>query len=219
MARIEVISFDMEGTLIDDSFSNLIWETDVPRLYAERHGLGPEEARRRVLAEYDSVGEGRPEWYDVDYWFRRFQLEADWRELLEERSGDCRPYPESAEVLERMGELYTLVVTSNTIREFLEVQLRRLPKVFTRVFSASSDFGEVKKSPQFYYRICRELGSRPDEMAHVGDHFRFDYEAASQAGLRAYHLDRSGNSSGEHSVRDLLEFESSVSIAGAKPHK
>jgi HAD superfamily hydrolase (TIGR01549 family) len=211
MARIEVVSFDMEGTLIDDSFSSLIWETDVPRLYAERHGLGPEEARRRVLAEYDSVGEGRPEWYDVDYWFRRFELEGDWRELLEDRREACRPYPETVEVIERMGEAYTLVVTSNTIREFLEVQLRKLPDVFAHVFSASSDFGEVKKSPQFYHKICHEVSRRPGEMVHVGDHYRFDYEAASQAGLRAYHLDRSGASKSEHSVRDLLEFEKSLS--------
>ena len=60
---ITIVSFDMEGTLVESSFSNLIWETDIPRLYADRHGLGFEAARMKVLEEYGEVGEHRPEWY------------------------------------------------------------------------------------------------------------------------------------------------------------
>jgi len=40
---IEVVSFDMEGTLVPTDFSSLIWETDIPRLYGEKNGLGFEE--------------------------------------------------------------------------------------------------------------------------------------------------------------------------------
>jgi hypothetical protein len=45
MVRIGVVSFDMEGTLIDNNFSDLIWETDIPRLYGQKHGLDIETAR------------------------------------------------------------------------------------------------------------------------------------------------------------------------------
>ncbi|RLI15988.1 HAD family hydrolase, partial [Candidatus Bathyarchaeota archaeon] len=68
---LEVVSFDMEGTLITPRFSELIWEYDIPRLYAEQHGLTLEEARRRVFEEYMEIGDERPEWYDIEYWFRR----------------------------------------------------------------------------------------------------------------------------------------------------
>ena len=67
----------MEGTLITHRFSRTIWEQDIPALYAERHGLEPSEARRRVFKEYESIGELRPEWYDLEYWFRRFDLQGD----------------------------------------------------------------------------------------------------------------------------------------------
>lgn len=207
MVRIEVVSFDMEGTLIDNNFSDLIWETDIPRLYGRKHGLDIETARGRVLEEYGKIGDDRPEWYDAGYWFRRLGLPGDWRELLEERRGDCRAYPESRQVLERLSRVYSLIISSNTIREFLEVQLRELPDVFTHIFSATSDFGVVKKSEEFYSRICREFGVRPGAMVHVGDSLKFDFEAARKAGIHSYHLMRSGESEGENVVCNLLSFE------------
>jgi len=207
MAGIEVVSFDMEGTLIDDSYSKLIWETDIPRLYGEKHGLDMEGARAKVLGEYAKVGEDRPEWYDIDYWFKRLGLDDDWRELLRQREDACRVYGEVPRVLERMSGEYTLIVSSNTIREFLEVQLTKLPDVFAKVYSAPSDLKTVKKTDSFYGRICEEMGVDPSSMAHVGDSFKFDYEEPRKLGVISFYLDRRGESSGEHTVCDLDEFE------------
>ncbi|KYH36359.1 MAG: haloacid dehalogenase superfamily enzyme, subfamily IA [Candidatus Bathyarchaeota archaeon B23] len=207
---LEVVSFDMEGTLIEPRFSELIWEHDIPRLYAKRRGLTLEEARRRVFAEYMEIGDERPEWYDIEYWFRRLDLPGDWRELLEARRGVIRPYPEVRGVLERLGERYRLIVTSNTMREFLEVQLEGLREFFTHVFSAPSDFGEVKKTAGFYRRICDIVDVEPTSMAHVGDHWRFDYLTPRSMGMEAYYLNRGGERRGIHIVHDLEEFEARI---------
>lgn len=207
MDRIEVVSFDMEGTLIDHGFSDLFWENDIPTLYGRKHGLDLETARERVLSEYAQIGNERPEWYDAAYWLRRLDLQGELRELLERRRDDCRVYPETIQVLERLKGRYPLVISSNTMREFLDVQLQRLPRVFTHVFSATSDFGIVKKSENFYRRVCQILAIPPCRMAHVGDDPRFDFEAAMKAGVNAYHLDRMGESEGANVVRDLTEFE------------
>ena len=43
-------------------------------------------------------------------------------------------------------------------------------------------------------------------MAHVGDHAEFDYRASKQLGVRAFHLDRSGELNGPDVVSDLIEF-------------
>ena len=212
MGRIEVVSFDMEGTLVDPSFSNLIWEEDIPRLHAEQHGMTLEASKELILAEYREVGDERTEWYDVGYWFRRLGISGDWRELPERRRSTCRVYPEARGVLERLGDNYVLIVTSNTIREFLDVQLGTLGPYFIHVFSAPSDFGEVKKSPEFYGRICQIVGVAPEAVAHVGDHRKFDCEAPRQLGIHAYHLDRSGETAGDHVVSDLEEFESRLAM-------
>jgi len=212
MGRIEVVSFDMEGTLVDTSFSNFIWEEDIPRLHGEQHGMTLEASKELILAEYREVGDERPEWYDVGYWFRRLGISGDWRELLERRRSNCRVYPEARGVLDRLRDTYVLIVTSNTIREFLDVQLGTLGPYFIHVFSAPSDFGEVKKSPEFYGRICQIVGVAPEAMAHVGDHRKFDCEAPRQLGIHAYHLDRSGETVGDHVVSDLEEFESRLAM-------
>jgi len=206
MVRIEVVSFDMEGTLIDNNFSDLLWEHDIPRLYGLKNGLGFEAAKGYVLQQYDTIGVGNSEWYDVDYWFRRLGLRGDWRELLENRQDDCRPYPETIQVLERLRERYPFIICSNTIREFLEVQLRKLPSVFCYVFSAPSDFGTVK-NPKFYRRICNIIGVEPGSIAHVGDNVEFDYEAAHEVGIHAFYLDRSREAHGDHVLHGLLDFE------------
>jgi len=206
MSEVKVVSLDMEGTLIDHAFSHAIWETDIPRLYAEKHGLDLESAREMVLAEYSTIGESRREWYDVDYWFRRLGLDADWRQLIRERVGLITVYPDAAEALERLSGVYPMIVSSNTIREFLDLQVDAVGHYFTHVYSAPSDFGTVKKDAGFYRLIIGALGVRPGEMVHVGDHPEFDYRAARCLGVRAYHLNRSNGAAGRDTIHNLVEL-------------
>jgi len=206
MSEIRVLSFDLEGTLVDLEFSRLVWEEGVPALYAEEKGLTLEEALRRVTGEYAEVGPERVEWYDLRYWFRRFGLKGDWRKLLERYKDHIRTYPEVESVLQRLSREYDLIIVSNTCRDFLDLQIRELRPYFTHIFSAPTDFGMLK-SPELFTKICRELGVRPQAMVHIGDVRRFDFEAPREAGITAFLLDRSGEEDGAYTVRDLEEFE------------
>jgi FMN phosphatase YigB (HAD superfamily) len=205
---IRVVSFDMEGTLVDHNYSKKIWEGDIPSLYAEAHGVNLEEAKKRVFLEYAEVGEGRPEWYDLGYWWRRLGLPHYWRDLPKRRKDECRVYPDVHPVLNRLGKKYSLIVSSNTIREFLQIQLSCIEYPFSKIFSAPTDFNSVKKAPDFYQRVCFELEIKPEELAHVGDHEEFDYKAPKQIGVKAYHLDRTGQLTGEDVVYNLNDFAS-----------
>ena len=118
-----VISFDMNGTLTQNRFVELVWGEGVPRLYSVVKNIPLEEAKEYVFREYDKVGEERVEWYDIKYWFRSFGLGEDWRGLLEGLQHEARPFSDAVHVLEGLSQEYQLVVTSNASTEFIDIEL------------------------------------------------------------------------------------------------
>jgi FMN phosphatase YigB (HAD superfamily) len=212
-----IISFDMDGTLVDPEFTDWVWLHGIPTLYAEKVDLPFEEAKHFVVGEYLKVGEGAIEWYDIKYWFRFFQLEQSWNVLMKRYADKINIYPDVNHLLERLKSRFLLVLTSNAGREFIDVEMEAtgLRRYFNRIFSATSDFGEVKKTVGFYQRICQIVGARPQEIVHVGDHYEFDYLVPRSLGIHAFYLDRSGEKKGEFIISDLRDLEEKLpTIAG-----
>ena len=202
---IRIISLDMDGTLVNSRFVDKVWMEGMPRLYAERTGLDHCAAREYVIGEYMKIGSDHLEWYDLKFWIDKFGLSIGKEELLELYEDEIEVYPEVEEVLELLSENYELVVTSNAAREFIDIELDGLQGYFREVFSATSDFREVKKSPLLYGAICAHLDARPFEVLHIGDHYSYDYESALDAGLDALFLDRRGERQGPEVIGDLRE--------------
>lgn len=202
---IRIISLDMDGTLVNSRFVDKVWMEGMPRLYAERTGLDLPAAREYVIGEYMKIGSDHLEWYDLKFWIDKFGLSIGKEELLELYEDEIEVYPEVEEVLELLSENYELVVTSNAAREFIDIELDGLQGYFREVFSATSDFREVKKSPLLYGAICAHLDARPFEVLHIGDHYSYDYESALDAGLDALFPDRRGERQGPEVIGDLRE--------------
>jgi HAD superfamily hydrolase (TIGR01549 family) len=205
----KIISFDMDGTLIDPEFTDWVWLHGIPALYAEKAKLSFEEAKHFVVEEYLKVGEGAIEWYDIKYWFRFFQLEQSWKDLMHQYVDKVSTYPDVQYILDRLKEKFPIILTSNAGREFIDVEMEAtgLRKYFNRIFSATSDFGEVKKTVGFYRRICDILAVHPQEIIHIGDHYEFDYVVPQSLGIHAFYLDRSGVKHGEFVISDLKDLE------------
>ena len=146
--QISVISFDMDGTLVDDAFINAVWYEGIPKLYAEKTALPFDEALEHVTQCYDEIGDKQLEWYDVKYWLHRFGLGEDWRSLLGQFRGKIRLYPDAETALKRLGCKYSMIIISNATREFLDIVLDEtgMQSRFRQIFSSTSDFGEVKKT-------------------------------------------------------------------------
>ena len=202
---IRIISLDMDGTLMKSRFVDKVWMEGIPALYAERTGLDFPAAKEHVIGEYARVGSDRMEWYDLLYWIEKFGLKTGKDELLQMYEDEIEAYPEVPEVLELLSDKYDLVVTSNAAREFIDIELEGLTEYFREIFSATSGFQEVKKSPLVYGAICAQMDARPFEVLHIGDHYHYDYESPLQAGLDALFLDRKGERSGPEVVGDLRE--------------
>ena len=197
------VSFDAEGTLATHAFTHTFMQEVVPALYARKHELELEEATTQVFSEYETIGTRRREWYDIQYWFRRFGLGSALPVIDEHRTA-IEFYPEVSSVLESLSRRYTLVVASSTPLEFLRPLLRDVEHHFLRVFSATSQWGKLKDE-EFFRWVCRELDAEPSEVVHVGDSWEHDFMSSSGAGIVAYHLDRHDAADGSlGSLLDLL---------------
>ena len=197
MKNTTIISFDLDGTLVEPTYINLVWERGIPELYAQKNHITLEQATAKVMSEYERVGDGSLIWYDIKHWFDFFDLPGDWKGLLKQHRKEIKLFPEVKEMLEDLKEDFELIVTSNAAREFVEMEVKETGIIpyFRRIFSATSDFGQVKKIPQFYKKICDIMGVSPSQMIHVGDHYEFDFLVPQKLGMKAYYLDRNGTKS------------------------
>jgi HAD superfamily hydrolase (TIGR01549 family) len=212
IVMIKIISFDFDGTIAKHTFADAFWLEGVPALYAKQHHIDIETAKKHLFEEYEKIGDNRIEWYDPGYWFDRFNLQTDWKQMLLSYRNNVEIYPEVPSVLKRLAKQYRLIISSNAKIEFIDVQLRqaKLHSYFDNVFSSTSDFHTVKKVTDFYAMICHKLNVSPQEMIHIGDHEEFDYLSPRKIGITSYYLDRQKQAQGVHIVSDLKQFEQEI---------
>ena len=216
-AMKKIISFDLDGTLVHGKYGDMVWNHGIPEEYAMKYGMPFEEAKRLVRAQYEAVGDTSIEWYHIDLWLKKFHLPVPASTLLDRYESYIEAFPDTIEVLQALSATYTLIVASNAARIFVEKELTHtnLSHHFTRIISATSDFGMVKKEGTFYQKLCTTLDVSPQEIVHVGDHFAFDFEAPSLLGIDAYHIvydlpaesDKAPAANGKtiHRLSDLLD--------------
>jgi len=204
MKQVAFISFDAEGTLVTPDFSQTIWHEAIPALYAQKKGLDLAQAKERIVEEYGRVGDQRLEWYDIQYWFSYLGLGSA-EPVIQSCLNKISYYPEVIDVLSSLANEYKLIVTSGTPLELLHCLLRDIKPYFVRIFSSISHYRQVK-SPDFYLRVCEEMGVKPSQVIHVGDNWQFDLVNARQAGINAFHIDRSGRNHQE-SLSDLIQLK------------
>jgi putative hydrolase of the HAD superfamily len=217
MNKIELVSFDLDGTITDTSFVDSVWLEGIPRLYASKKNLPLDDAKRLVKREYDKIGRERLEWYDPSYWIEKFGLHVSPKELLNSFESKIRIFPEVREVLEeiRVRGLKQIIV-SNARREFvdLEIDKTNIAHYFERVFSATSDFGQIKKSVDIFQKVCNICRITPGEMIHVGDDRLFDFEIPRKLGIPAFYLDRTGQCKEKSAIHNLRELNKKLATFG-----
>jgi putative hydrolase of the HAD superfamily len=202
---IEVVSFDVEGTLVTPDFSYAVWFEAIPQRYAEKNGINLELARKAVEEEYRKVGDQRLEWYDVRYWFDKLGLGTPVPVMQRCESQVCY-YPEVKEVLVSLSERYKLVVASGSTRDFLRHLLQDIEPYFSEIYSSITDYRQLKTS-EFYLKMCQAMRVEPEQVAHIGDNWQFDYVAPSEMGIQAFYLDRKRQTNHQNSVASLLQLK------------
>jgi len=210
---IEVVSFDIDGTLLNREFMDSVWLEEIPRLYAANHKISLKEAKQLVQREYGAVGDRKLEWYDMKYWLLKFELDINPLKILECKKVLIKLYEEVPGVLQKLSDKgFRLIIITIAPKEFVDFELKHthIDCYFEHVFSATSDFERVKKTGDVYGKVLRALNVSARKVAHVGDHLDFDFKVPRKLGITSFYLDRSGKSKGELMIKDLRELESKL---------
>jgi len=201
---LKIISFDVDGTLVDLEYNNLIWFKEIPELVAKKKKISFERSLKFVYEEYAKLGEHNLNWYDINYWISYFGLEISPNKIFEKYEPQVQIYPEVIPLLEELKKDFILIVITVMPREFLIPKMKKLEKYFKFSFSALSDFKELKNS-EIYSKISKALNVHPEQILHIGDHWEFDYLAAQKAGMNAIYLDRGNTEKGKFIISSLRE--------------
>ena len=204
--KLKIISFDVDGTLVDLEYNDLIWFKEIPELVAKKKKINFEKSLKYVYEEYTKLGEHNLNWYDINYWITYFRLKVSPKKILEKYESQVKIFPEVTPLLEELKKNFILIVITAMPREFLTPKMKKLEKYFKFSFSALSDFKELKNS-EIYSKISKTLNVYPEQILHIGDHWEFDYLAAQKAGMNAIYLDRSNTKKGNFVVNNLTEIK------------
>ena len=203
---LKVISFDVDGTLVDLEYNDLIWFKGIPELVAKKKKISLEKSLKYVHGEYNKLGEHNLNWYDINYWVTYFGLKVSPKKILGKYESQVKIFPEVIPLLEELMKNFILIVITAMPREFLIPKMKNLEKYFKFSFSALSDFKELKNS-EIYSKISKSLNVHPEQILHIGDHWEFDYLAARKAGMNAIYLDRSNTKNEKYIINNLGEVK------------
>jgi len=149
---IDTVLLDMDGTLLDLNYDNMLWNHRLPECYAVRHGVTDAVARERLQRRFLETRHSL-EHYCLDYWARFTQLDllSLHRELA--HLIRYRPHAEDFVLRVRDSGRRALLVT-NAHRDGLAIKDARtgLTGRFDHMVS-SHDFRAPKEAAEFWIRL------------------------------------------------------------------
>jgi putative hydrolase of the HAD superfamily len=202
MRRIEVVLFDLDDTLHDDTYAYSNAAEEVAREVAAEHGIDALALKAAYIAESEGF------WHrlsPLDLKVKLANLRTSmWQAALESvgvddaelaaRSADryhnyrtkyFALFPGAVDLLRALRERGNKlgIVTnglSETHRE--KIAILRISEYFDAIF-LSDEVGMVKPDPLLFAHACRTLGGAPSHAAMVGDRYDRDIRGAQEAGL------------------------------------
>ena len=184
-SEIDTVLLDMDGTLIDLRFDNILWNVVVPDRYGAREGIVRERAVE-ILYRDMLASKATLDFYDLDYWARKTALDIDaiheeLMPLIRYRS-DAPAFVAAVRASGRR-----MVLATNAHPRSLAVKHRAIGLLDTVDGHVSAhDLGVPKEDVAYWQRLERGMcnGSYDPARALLVDDNVLALVAAEQAGVR-----------------------------------
>lgn len=209
--KLEVVLFDLDDTLHDDTFAFQSAAEEVAREIALEHGVDALALKRAYIAEAEGFWhrltpeqlKTRLSGIRASMWSAALgRVGIDDRDVAltsaarynEYRKKYFAVFPGAIDTLRTLRErgLRLGILTngfSETHRE--KIALLQIGEFFDAIFIAD-EVGMIKPDPLLFAHACTTLGSAPSRSAMVGDRYERDVRGALEAGLYAVWLNIRG---------------------------
>ncbi len=148
-SRIETVLLDMDGTILDLAFDNYFWSELVPARYAQARGLEPAAARAELMPLFDAK-RGSLDWYCLDFWSDRLQLDiSTLKSDVAERIGILPGAHAGLEALRASGRRLLLVTNAHPHSLAIKLEKTGIDVHFDATIS-THEFGMPKEGPGFW---------------------------------------------------------------------
>lgn len=174
--NIDTVLLDMDGTILDLNFDNFFWHEYLPKFYAKKNHLTLEESQNFLRESYGAI-EGKLQWYCLDFWSERLDLDIA---KLKYEIDDKVCFRENAifflEFLVKQNKKIYLV--TNAHRKSLEVKM--LKTNFHQYFcelTSSHDFGYPKEEQEYWYELIEKYPFDKQRTLFIDDSLRVLHSA------------------------------------------
>lgn len=163
-----VLMFDMDGTLLDLAFDDLIWNHELPKRHAETHQCTLEQSRA-TLYEFYQQHKHTLCWYSSSYWTAKvgvdvLKLQYDFKDKIRPRSG-CFAL---LDFLKTEGYRCWLVTNADCAGLQLKLENIGLASYF-EVMVSSQDIGYSKEYVEFWQILQSQHPFDPNNVILIDD--------------------------------------------------
>lgn len=179
--KLDTILLDMDGTLLDLEFDNHFWGTVIPSEWGKQRGLDVTTSQE-TLAPLFAAQRGRLNWYCIDFWGKK--LDLDIPRIKARYAHGIRWRPQAERFMQHLKASHLdVVMITNAHPLTLEMKAERLPLAqwFDAMIS-SHDYGTPKETPAFWDRLMTERPFDPERTLFVDDS-EYVLEAAEAYGV------------------------------------
>ena len=149
---IDTVLLDMDGTLLDLSFDNYFWLNHLPEKYAQHVDISVAQASAQL--ETMSIDlQGSLNWYCVDYWSDKLDIDIEALKYELRHKIKFRPY--TTEFLIHLKQLKKeIILVTNAHPKSLNVKVNTsgLNNHINRMVS-SHEFLLAKENPGFWHKL------------------------------------------------------------------
>jgi putative hydrolase of the HAD superfamily len=184
---IEVIAFDLDNTLYDESQYFAAAFAAIGPVVAARAGVDPEDVVRRLEARLGEKGRHYHHLFDdvlTDLGLDPRAYLAELLSIFRRVSAPLVLFPGTGELLEDLGRVYRLGLITSGMQAVQENKLHLLgiAACFERVVF-SSTLAENKPSPVPFRTLLTAMDVEPARAVYVGDNPHFDFRGANEIGM------------------------------------